>query len=209
MPSDNLMRRYQPLAGLKVETRARQDGSQVRVITGHASVFDAVYDVGGMFRERFVRGAFRDSIARGDDVRALIEHDPSQVIGRVKAGSLRLAEDERGLAVSIELPDTQRARDLIVEMESGLRDQMSIGFRTVDDEWDESDPEQPLRTVRAVNLFDVSIVTFPASEVTGAQVRALQSMFEEHRRQQNKANAMRRLRMQASQDHRKRGLTRL
>ena len=56
-------------------------------------------------------GAFRKTIQESD-VRALFNHDPNFVLGRNKAGTLRLYEDGDGLGYEVDLPDTQAARDV-------------------------------------------------------------------------------------------------
>ena len=146
------------------------DGAPV-VVTGYAAVFDAPALIGGCMREVVAPGAFSESIRR-DDVRALIDHDPSLVIGRLRAGTLALEEDEKGLRVEITLPETQPARDLAESMRRGDVDQMSFGFFTRKQEWDET-TEPPTRTLREVELFDVSVVTFPAYDDTSAALRSL------------------------------------
>ena len=89
---------------LGIEQRA--DGAGDKLV-GYAAVFNSPsQDLGG-FREQIAPGAFSQAIAEGADVRALWNHDNSQVLGRTSAGTLSLAEDDRGLRVEIDLPDTQ------------------------------------------------------------------------------------------------------
>ncbi|RME94663.1 MAG: HK97 family phage prohead protease [Alphaproteobacteria bacterium] len=155
------------------EIRAGGD-ENARTITGYAAVFDAPTEIGGMFREQIRPGAFADAI-KGDDVRALVDHNSSLVLGRTRAGTLRLSEDDRGLRVEIDLPETQLARDLAVSIERGDVNQMSFGFsmRGGKEAWDDSG-EVPLRTIERVgSLFDVSVVTYPAYPETEAAVRSL------------------------------------
>lgn len=142
-----------------------------RTITGYAAVFNALSEDLGWFREQIAPGAFADSIARGDDVRALINHDSNLVLGRTAAGTLRLMEDTRGLMVEIDAPDTQVARDLIVSMDRGDVTQMSFGFYTEKQAWDET-TDPPTRTLQQVRLFDVSVVTYPAYPQTDVSVRS-------------------------------------
>ena len=143
-----------------------------RKLTGHAAVFDVEGD-GGWFREKIARGAFADSI-QVDDVRALWNHDANYVLGRNRAGTLKLSEDERGLFIEIDPPDTQFARDLLVSIERGDVSQMSFGFQTVRDSWERSTEgnNQDVRTLEKVKLYDVSPVTFPFYPETDVAVRS-------------------------------------
>lgn len=161
-------------------------------IEGHASVFNQVADI-GWFREQVAPGAFAQTLQ--DDVRALINHDPNYVLGRTVAGTLRLSEDSKGLAISIDPPDTQAARDLMVSMERGDINQMSIGFQAVKETWDETDPNSPLRTLLQIRLFDVSPVTFPA--FTGTDV-AVRSSYDAFRASQKSPVDLRRLKMRVA-----------
>lgn len=157
------------------EMRAEGDADN-RKIVGHAAVFDTPADIGGLFLEQIRKGAFEDAI-KEDDVRALIDHDSSLILGRNKSGTLKLSEDATGLRVEIEVPDTQVGRDLITSMERGDISQMSFGFsmRGGVEEWDDSG-DVPLRTIEKVGrLLDVSVVTFPAYEDAQAAVRSLEA----------------------------------
>mgnify|MGYP001826162873 CR=1 FL=1 len=140
-------------------------------IEGYAAVFGAEsVDLGG-FREVIHRGAFANTLGSAD-VRGLINPDPNLVLGRTTAGTLELREDERGLAFTLYPPDTAAARDLLVSMERGDVDQMSFGFETVRDRW-ETDDRGALRHLLEAQLFDVSVVTFPAYPQTSAEARAM------------------------------------
>lgn len=154
---------------LAIESRA----SGQRKIVGHAAVFDSPTLIGGMFREQVAKGAFIRAI-REDDVRALIDHDPSLILGRKKAGTLRLQEDTIGLRVEIDPPDTQAGRDIMISLERGDITGMSFGFMTRKQEWDESS-NPPLRTLRDVELLDVSVVTYPAYPETDVALRSLEA----------------------------------
>lgn len=151
-----------------LEIRKSDDGK--RTIKGHAAIFNTVAD-GGWFREQVAPGAFRDSIGV-DDVRALWNHDANYVLGRNKAGTLRLAEDERGLAIEIDPPDTQMANDLITLIERGDVSQMSFGFQTIKDSWETKEDDKDIRTLEKVKLWDVSPVTFPFYKDTDVAVRS-------------------------------------
>lgn len=148
------------------EIRVADDGAPS--IRGYAAVFDRIADL-GFFKEKIRKGAFARTIGNGD-IRALLNHDPNFVLGRNRAGTLQLAEDDKGLAVEITPPDVQWARDLLVSMRRGDINQMSFGFQTLKEEWDK---EEKLRTLVEVRLFDVSVVTFPAYPQTSAHVRSV------------------------------------
>jgi len=152
-----------------------------RYIEGHAAVFDSWSEMlGGIFpfKEKVRKGAFSQTIEK-DDIRALFNHDPNYVLGRNKAGTLELKEDETGLYVRIIPPDTQAARDLITSIERGDINQMSFGFMVEEEKWDTVDGVD-VRELRRVRLFDVSPVTFPAYPSTDVGVRAMES-YENYR----------------------------
>lgn len=153
-------------------------------IEGHAAVFDSWSEtLGGIFpfKEKVKRGAFTGSLEK-DDIRALFNHDPNYVLGRNKAGTLQLKEDERGLFVKIFPPETAWARDLRTSISRGDINQMSFGFTVEEDEWRYEDGYD-VRELRKVKLFDVSPVTFPAYAATDVGVRAMES-YQEYRAQQ-------------------------
>jgi uncharacterized protein len=149
-----------------------KEGEESRSMVGHAAVFNERTDIGGWFDEVIESGAFKSSIKK-DDVRALFNHDENYVLGRNKAGTLKLSEDDHGLKVKIEPPDTQYARDLAVSIERGDINQMSFAFQVLDEEWIRGEKkEADLRKIKKVRLFDVSPVTFPAYEGTDIAMRS-------------------------------------
>ncbi len=157
----------------------RVDDNESGKIVGHASVFDSWSELlGGIFpfKEIVRKKAFEETI-KVDDVRALFNHDPNYVLGRNKAGTLELAEDEIGLKVIITPPDTSWAKDLIVNVRRGDISQMSIGFIVLEDVWGTKDGVD-IREIKKVQLFDVSIVTYPAYTQTDVGVRAMEGYHE-------------------------------
>jgi HK97 family phage prohead protease len=154
------------------ELRIVEDGASH--IAGHAALFDSLSEDLGGFRERIRQGAFAQTLAH-DDVRALFNHDPNVILGRNRAGTLRLSEDQRGLKIVIDPPDTQSARDLMVSITRGDITQMSFGFSVNPDGqlWEKDTDGRVLRTLTSVRLFDISPVVFPAYPETAVAVRAL------------------------------------
>jgi HK97 family phage prohead protease len=139
-----------------------------RKLTGYAAVFSQDTRIGS-FTERIAAGAFRASLSAGSDVLALADHDPARLLARTRSGTLRLAEDARGLAFDLDVPDTQLGHDILALAQRGDLGGASIGFRVVDDHWSAADR----RELRAVELVEVSIVqAFPAYPQTSVVARS-------------------------------------
>jgi Escherichia/Staphylococcus phage prohead protease len=157
------------IEGLKL-----RDVKGASVVEGHAALFDTLseplWELGGA-KEKIDPGAFADTI-QSDDIRALINHDPSQVLGRNKAGTLSLREDDKGLFFQVKLPSTSFARDLVESMRRGDINQNSFGFTVNDQKWEKQDGED-ISVLKSVRLFDVSVVTFPAYTETLSEVRSI------------------------------------
>jgi len=157
------------------ELRVSESEGKDTYIEGYASVFDSWSEtLGGdilPFREKVCKGAFTESIAN-DDIRALYNHDPNYVLGRNKAGTLELTEDERGLYVKIKPPKAQWAKDLMCSIKRGDVDAMSFGFAVILDKWYAAEGAD-VRELIKVKLYDVSPVTFPAYPATECDVRSI------------------------------------
>lgn len=156
------------------------DGAELRVskpddgpprIAGYAARFNSLSGNLGGFVEKIAPGAFKRALAERQDVRALFNHDPNYVIGRTGANTLTLREDETGLWMEAQPPDTTWARDLLTSISRGDISQMSFAF-SVAPNGDAVDPKAkpPVRTLLDVDLFDVSPVTYPAYEQTQVSV---------------------------------------
>jgi HK97 family phage prohead protease len=148
---------------------------------GYAAKFDTrSHDLGG-FIETVRGGAFGRALNEGQDVRALINHNPGLILGRTAAGTLKLSEDTTGLHYEVDAPDTSYARDLAESMQRGDVTQSSFSFRVRLDDW-QKEGRGRLRTLIDVDLLDVSPVTYPAYEDTESGVqgaaRALQFACE-------------------------------
>jgi hypothetical protein len=143
-----------------------------RRLVGYAAVFDTLSEDLGGFRETIEPGAFAKSLKRGDDVLAFIEHQGGlSTLGRVGNGTLRLKEDDRGLLMDVDLPDTTAARDIFELVRRADISQTSFGFRTVTDAWNVEEGEE-IRTLKEVDLKDVSPVAMPAYPTTKIDVRS-------------------------------------
>ncbi len=151
------------------EVRSEGDGT---TIVGYAAVFNSLSQNLGGFVEQVSPGAFKKTIQEAD-VRALFNHDPNFVLGRNKAGTLRMAEDAHGLHYEVDLPNTTQARDLAESMGRGDISQSSFGFRVIRDSWGTTEENFPLRSLEEVALYDVSPVTYPAYTAASSALRSL------------------------------------
>ena len=161
---------------IKTELRViRKDDGALPVIEGHAAIFNNDSEDMG-FIERIKPSAFKDALKKSD-VRSLFNHDVNIVLGRNKAGTLELKEDSKGLFQITHPPDTQLVRDMVLTpIERGDIDQQSFGFTVEKDSWKDLDTDRPIRTIEKVKeLFDVSVVTYPAYADTSVALRSLAS----------------------------------
>src|SRR5260370_23729124 len=164
-----------------VAAQIRAGNTGAPSIEGLAARYNSISHGLGGCRERLRPGAFEKALREQHDVRALVNHDPSLLLGRTKSGTLRLWDPPEGLAFRVELPDTQYGHDVYEAIKRGDMDQCSFSFRVdegaedwttekIDPDSGEVDPEDgeasSIRTLRSVRLFDVSAVTYPAYEST-------------------------------------------
>lgn len=162
------------------ELRAGGGKSNPRLV-GYASIFNSPsQDLGG-FLETVKPGAFRRSLDGGADPLALVQHMPNLVLGRRSAGTLRLAEDSRGLAFEIDMPDTSAARDLLVSVERRDVTGASFAFTVPEggDVWDVRSG-QVFRELREVNLHEITITPTPAYSDTTVARRHLDRLSAAH-----------------------------
>lgn len=148
------------------EVRAEGDGM---TFTGYASVFNSPSEDLGGFVEYVAPGAFKRSLQSRNEVKLLWNHDSGEPLASLRGGTMQLVEDNRGLKVTAQLPNTTRGRDIAELLRTKVIDSMSFGFNVIRDSW-ASDGKT--RTLESVRLFEVSIVSFPAYEATVAQVRS-------------------------------------
>lgn len=189
---------------LKVELRANARD----FITGYAAVYNSDSVDLGYFSEVIRPGAFKRAIEQNQDVRALLDHQTGKIIGRTKAGNLSLFEDDNGLRVELQPIDTEDGRTAVEWVRSGVVDGFSFGFQTISDKWGTKNG-RAYRELLDLDLFEVSLVAFPAYPATSVGLRAehLSSaelvwkerehieMLAEQERQRKRASFNRRLRL--------------
>lgn len=161
----------------------REDGEGL-YIEGYFSVFNSNYEIWPGATESIAPGAFSNTLS--DDVRALINHDTTLVLGRNKAGTLELREDARGLWGKITInPNDSDAMNLYERVKRGDVDQCSFGFDIVNEETDFREDGSIHWTIREVKLYEVSCCTFPAYEDTSISAREKQ--YEEIKKRESEA----------------------
>lgn len=157
------------LRTVATEFATREDGDAPH-ISGYFAVFNSNYEIAPGMSESIAPGAFSRTLA--DDVRALINHDTTLVLGRTKAHTLSLNEDARGLWGDVQInPNDQDAMNLYERVKRGDVDQCSFGFEIVREDTEVRDDGSIHWTIREVKLFEVSACTFPAYEATNISAR--------------------------------------
>lgn len=168
---NNTLEQRTLLPGLnQFSTRAEGDDLY---IDGYFSVFNSPYQIMDGVVEEIAPGAFADTLS--GDIRALINHDTSLVLGRTKSGTLTLREDARGLWGSVKINQQDGdAMNLYRRVQRGDVDQCSFGF-FIEAETREVLEDGTVRyTINKVRLLEVSVVTFPAYEETSVSARGRQ-----------------------------------
>ena len=139
--------------------------------------------------EEIAPGAFDNTLS--NDIRALINHDTSLVLGRTKAGTLELKTDSRGLWGRIKInPNDTDAVNLYERVKRGDVDQCSFGFNIISEETDYRDDGTVKWTIKEVDLHEVSVCTFPAYKETGVQARHKQVEQYKQRQLQERKNKL-------------------
>ncbi|CAB5217804.1 COG3740 Phage head maturation protease [uncultured Caudovirales phage] len=143
-------------------------------LRGYATVYDFAYPIAGGpenggFMEIIERGATAKSINDGADVRLLMDHGGIP-IARTASGTMRLVSDDMGMIVDADLdPESPYAQSVRSAVLRGDCSEMSFAFRVLRQAWNEDYSE---RRIKEVQLFDASLVTYPASEATVAQMNS-------------------------------------
>lgn len=151
------------------EFQTREDGENLS-IEGYFAVFNSNYDIGYGMSESIAPGAFDGTLS--DDVRALINHDTTLVLGRTAAHTLELRQDERGLWGRIAInPNDSDAMNLYNRVKRGDVNQCSFGFDILEEDTESRGDDEIHWTIKSVKLYEVSCCTFPAYEETSIAAR--------------------------------------
>lgn len=154
-----------------VDLKTRDDSeNEEPIIEGYFAVFNSETELWRGAYEVISPTAFDDTLS--NDIRALINHDTSLVLGRNKAGTLALRTDSRGLWGTVKInPDDPEAMALYSRVKRGDVDQCSFGFNVIEEETEWRDDDTVRWTINKADLHEVSVVTFPAYQDTSIQAR--------------------------------------
>ena len=163
-------RNIRQVRSIASDFKTREAGEELS-IEGYFAVFNSNYDIAPGMSESIAPGAFADTLS--GDVRALVNHDSTLVLGRTTAHTLELREDAHGLWGKIAVnPKDGDAMNLYERVKRGDVDQCSFGFDITDEETTVSDNGDVHWTIKGVNLYEVSCCTFPAYETTNISARS-------------------------------------
>lgn len=151
--------------------QTREDGENL-IIEGYFSVFNSNYEIAPGMTESIAPGAFTNALSEDSDVRALTNHDTTLVLGRTKARTLSLREDDKGLWGSIEInPKDRDAVNTYERVKRGDVDQCSFGFDIVSEVTEHREDGSIHWEIQDVRLYEVSVCTFPAYDQTSVAAR--------------------------------------
>ena len=160
-----------------LKTRSEQDGEMI--IEGYFAIFNKVTELWPGAYEKIDPDAFNNTL--GNDIRALINHDTTLVLGRNKANTLSLSIDSYGLFGVIQINSEDRdAVNLYERVKRGDVDQCSFGFNILNEETDYRDDGTIEWTLKEIDLHEVSVCTFPAYADTAVQAR--HNEVEQHKK---------------------------
>lgn len=162
------MKKYQTRSLSGLQTREAENDQMI--IGGYFVVFNSWTELCDGYFEQVSPKAFENVDLT--DIRALINHNDGLVLGRTKSNTLTLRVDDKGLYGEIKVnPNDQDAVNLYERVKRGDVDQCSFGFQITEEEWEDT-VEGYRSTITGINLFEVSVVTFPAYEDTSVSARS-------------------------------------
>lgn len=175
-PSDEV-----PLVG--IEARAEDSaGDQLPKIVGYSAVFGVDTEIAtyfGSFIERIQKGAFRRAIREGQNVRGLRNHDPDNLLASTAAKTLTLREDDIGLYIEIDPPNTSVGRDTVELIKRGDMSGQSFAMIPRKVTWISGNGDKPdIRIIQDVDLFDVGPVTYPQYTQTSVDTRSASLAYQ-------------------------------
>lgn len=167
--NSNIEREIRTFQAAEIRVADTEDTTS-RTIEGYAFLYNSPTDM-GWYTETILPGA-ADGILQHSDIRALLNHNPNDLLARSKKGqgTLSLELDSRGLRFSFQCPKSRT--DIIEMLERGDLDQCSFAFTIDEQRWIEKEGAPELREiVRFKELYDITLATYPAYPDTTVALR--------------------------------------
>lgn len=187
---EGIARTKRQIRSLQTELKTRTEpDSDDMFIEGYFAVFNRQTELWPGAFEEIAPGAFDNTL--GNDIRALINHDTTLVIGRNKSGTAELKSDSHGLWARVKVnPNDSDAVNAYERVKRGDVDQCSFGFNIVKEETDWRDDGTVKWIIKEIDLHEISLCTFPAYEDTGVQARKAEVEQHQQRQLEQKKNKL-------------------
>ncbi|WP_431798894.1 HK97 family phage prohead protease [Halobacillus andaensis] len=153
-----------------IEVRSEQENDYI--IEGYINKFNTRSQFLGFF-EQVDKSAFNRTLADGHNIFGLYNHDSDKILGSTKTGSLQLSVDDVGLRFSLKInPKVSYASDTYELIKSGDCEGCSFGFYVTDEEFEYLEDGTELRTIKELELLEVTLTPFPAYLSSTASCRS-------------------------------------
>lgn len=164
---------------LIIEDLRTVEENEQRILSGYVNKFNTLSEDMGFF-EKVQKGAFSRSLNEKRNILALFNHDTSKVLGSTDTETLMLKEDDVGLFFELRMNENlSYTKDIIELSKTGLLKNCSFGFEVKDEIWEEESEDVYVRTIKDVNLFEITLTSLPAYQETEFSLRSLENFKNE------------------------------
>ena len=167
---------------MEVEIRKSENEPDSRTIQGYAVKWNELSETlgwGVKFKEKFSKGAFTESL-KEEHQRGLWNHNPDYLLGNTKSKTLRLQEDDVGLRFEIDLPSNSWGNDVRESVKRGDVTGVSFGFSVKDENWDDTNENNIIRTITKAKLFEISPTPNPAYTQSEVSLRSIDEVYKNY-----------------------------
>lgn len=171
------------LRALPFDVTAINDGDRLTV-SGIVNRLGSVSEIltnpntGRKFRETIEQGVFTRAIQKAQRVDFLSMHDKNQILSSTDNNSLELRETPQGLQMDASISGTSWGRDTYQLITDGIIKGMSFGMKVLKQDWSMGQDGIPLRTIKDIDIFEVSAVRSPAYKSSSIEARDTDSIVE-------------------------------
>lgn len=164
---------------LLIENLRTVEENEQRILTGYVNKFNTLSEDMGFF-EKVQKGAFSRSLNEKRNILALFNHDTSKVLGSTDTETLILSEDDVGLFFELRMNENlSYTKDIIELSKTGLLKNCSFGFEITDEEWKEESEDVYVRTIKDVNLYEITLTSIPAYTDSEFSLRSFENFKNE------------------------------